>query len=1203
MGHSPRHSIFVKQALFVFVVVLVTAYGLSILGYQRAREMIRSRILDQLVLATSERRELLDLWVDQQKERVALVGSRTRFRRYLSERIRDLENDEWNDEKQEAFLTGTTRILSDALSSMKGEFRAIRVANESGIVVAASERGYVGTDVSAMPEFIHGTQDEHVGVPATDTETPTLIVSAPVISESQRLGVVLVTLRAKRLIDILTGTDGLGETGEILVGTPGEKQGTIKYLLPPRNRDDLIVPAEGVPAMLRAITRRKEHNDDGKVIAGQDVEVYAGVDSLLASAPVSYQARGVRPWGMVARMDAAEAYLPLERLQRYGLGLAGLAAVLALALSLVLARRFTRPIERLNEMAQAVAGGDFEARVTVRTADEIGSLGGTLNDMARRLGDLYRNLERKVEERTEELSEKNVQMLREIEQREKFEQELKRQQNLYESLVENVPVNLLRKDREGTFTFANRSFCDLVGVSPADIIGKSDADFAPPHLAKKYRGDDQHVLDTGEPLHSVDEVNIDGQPTVFYEIIRTPVREADGTIIGTQALFWDVTDRQRMETAMREAKEAAEAANQAKGDFLANMSHEIRTPMNAIIGMTDLVLDTELMPEQREYLSIVQTSAESLLDLINDILDFSKIEAGRLELERVEFVLRDCIADTVKSLALRAHKRGNELAFRVDPEAPRVLVGDPGRLRQILLNLIGNAIKFTEDGEVFVDVAADTVGSDVTLRVAVRDTGIGIAPSKLQAVFDAFQQADTSTTRKFGGTGLGLSITRRLVELMHGEVHAESELGQGTTFSFTAKMRVGEGATLPAETAEVSDLRGLKVLVLDDSATNRRILEEMLVALGMEPLCAANADDALTHLRRAAQKKQRFDLVLTDIHMPEVDGFEFATLVRADPDLATTLVMMATSGDRPGDAERSRELGVGAYIIKPIKQSELLESIRRAVGSVETVSAPAPPASLAEDSGVGALKVLLAEDSKPNQILAVQLLKKWGHSVEVANNGVEAVEKARSGGFDLILMDIQMPEMDGFEATRRILAEEAESHRQHVPIVAMTAHAMRGDEERCLEAGMDGYVAKPVRKEQLLRAIRPFFGGCDVAADGSSAVSLPNSNPNIDWSRGLSITAGDEDLLRTVIQAFLEEAPGLIDRVRTASESGDTSALRTATHTLRGTLRCIGSDELLEIGAGLEESASEGRIERHQASSFTERVEGILPLLREFAGA
>jgi PAS domain S-box-containing protein len=773
----------------------------------------------------------------------------------------------------------------------------------------------------------------------------------------------------------------------------------------------------------------------------------------------------------------------------------------------------------------------------------------------------------------------------------------------FSMMIEQAAQGIAATDMNGNITFANATMAALHGYPPTELIGKHlKTLYAPGQVTTQeaflelVRRNGYH---TGEVMH----VRKDGT-TFRAELKVSLLKEGASLPIGMVVFVLDVTQRKLTEVELKAAKELAEAASRSKSEFLANMSHEIRTPMNGVIGMTELVLDTTLTREQREYLEALKGSADSLLTLLNDILDISKIEAGRLELEPIEFSLRSSISETLKTLAVRAHAKGLELIYHVEPDVPDSLIGDAGRLRQIVVNLVGNAIKFTERGEVALHVNLELRrDGDVRLLFDVSDTGIGIPAVKQARIFGAFFQADSSTTRKYGGTGLGLAISSRLVTMMDGRIWVESPSplrsplgGPGTVFHFSLRFALGSAPSAAPMT--LPNLENLPVLVADDNATNRRLLADMLKGWRMNLRFADGGRAALDLMKEAKNASAPFGLVILDANMPGMDGFAIAEKIKEEPALASATIMMLTSVGIRGDAARCSKLGVAAYLVKPITQSDLLDAIVRVLG---TSQAPQDHVRLVtrhtlreEKRGAG-LRILLAEDNPVNQMLAVRLLEKRGYSTQVAENGQKALdilEKAAPGEFAIVLMDVQMPNMDGYEATAELRKREAKTGC-HTPIVALTAHAMKGDRERCLAAGMDDYVSKPIHAKDLFAVIDRLTANASTPAPPPERAAPPPEEPQngaLDKDEVLARVDGDMELLRELHGIFVAEYPKLLSRVREAMTERNGEALGKAAHTIKGMLSNLGAKSAAEAALRLEKMpAGEGLSGADEAYTVLER--------------
>jgi len=751
-------------------------------------------------------------------------------------------------------------------------------------------------------------------------------------------------------------------------------------------------------------------------------------------------------------------------------------------------------------------------------------------------------------------------LMEDITPRKEAEEQVRRLADIIEASSDFVSI----ADKQGRMIYVNRAGREMLGIGPSEDIGRlTTADFFPPDLRaehlRRFREETSHAAAWRGETRFWHRSGRD----VPVSLVTVPHGVEGGGARYNSAVARDISDQIALRAALKDAAEAAAGAAAATAAFLANMSHEIRTPMNGILGMVELLRDSPLTQDQQRHLDIIAGSGDALLTIINDVLDISKIEAGALELEQIPFDLPGLVDTTVPTLATRAHERGIELLSEVPADVPRHVRGDPGRLRQVLTNLVGNAIKFTPKGEVVVSIrVASRTPAAVTLAFAVRDTGIGIAPEQRERVFKPFGQADISTTRKYGGTGLGLSISRRLVHLMGGEIAVESEPGKGSTFRFEI--------TLPIEAAKAdsgpmrirASVGGVRVLVVDDNPTNRRVVREYLAQAGADPADVPGAAEALDALRRAAGAGRPFRLLVSDVQMPQCDGFRLAREVRGDPRLADVRIILLTSGGERGDGERCRELGVAAYLLKPVSRVELLETAGTVMAGPAT-PAPGSPQLVTRHSIQEArrpLSILLAEDNKTNQQVAVGMLQRRGHRVTVTENGLQAVEAVKRGHYDVVLMDMHMPEMDGVAATKEI---RLWLDGRPLPIIACTANVMSGEQERCLAAGMDAYLGKPFRAHELFAAVEGWEQAPEAAAEPMPAP--PGAAVDLEGFRAGLREAGVEDVADEVLATFASEAPGRIAALETAAAAGDAAIVGKAAHAYKSAAGTIHATDLAEL--------------------------------------
>jgi two-component system, sensor histidine kinase and response regulator len=798
-------------------------------------------------------------------------------------------------------------------------------------------------------------------------------------------------------------------------------------------------------------------------------------------------------------------------------GATGSALVLIL-LALYLQRSILAPVRRVAIAARRLASGRRDARVPLGGRGEVALLAESFNGMADTLT--------------------------------AREEDLRVAGDRLDGILEHATALISVKDVDGRYLIVGRRWQEETGLSADDVLGRTDAELLPGRHAAPSRAADLQVVRTGELLeYEREAITADG--TRSFLTVKFPLKDAAGDVYAVATMATDVSERNR---ALAEAVEAS----RSKSEFLANMSHEIRTPLNGVIGMTELLLQTELAPEQREYAQTAASSGEALLGVINDILDFSKIEAGKLELDSHEFDLREAVEDVCEMLAPQAHGKGLELTAFIDDDVPATVSGDRGRLRQVVTNLVSNAVKFTHRGDVSVRVEVVERGAgESKLRFEIADSGIGIDPASLDTLFESFSQADTSTTRRYGGTGLGLAISRQLVQLMGGDITVTSEPSVGSTFSFA--VRFPEGLPI-ARRGAVEVREGLKVLVVDDNATNRAIVEAYLASSGARCEQAVSGAEALTLMHAAARGGTPFEVVVLDAQMPEMDGLDLAAAIGQAPSLRSArLVMLTSTGDHRG---RARELGIEAYLTKPVRRGRLLATVADQACEPE----PATPALATAPEG---LRVLVAEDNPVNQLVIETMLFKRGFTVDIAGDGAEALAKLAHGRYAAVFMDCQMPNVDGYEATARIRAQERVEER--LPVIAMTAHAMAGDRERCLAAGMDDYLSKPLRPELLDEVLERWLGvtvpeiADDEADDRDEAIDAL-----IDSARMRTFREDYPDIVEQLLQLFVDSTPELLEELRAAVDGGDADERRRAAHKLKGSCQNIGATFMATLCLELE---------------------------------
>lgn len=1015
----------------------------------------------------------------------------------------------------------------------------------TGRLIVATDQSIEGKSIAKDQYFSIGANKSYLQSPFISAfiGRPAIAIGTPIRATN---GIVL---------GVLVAWIDLSELNNIVQQRTGMHQSDDAYLV---NADHQFVTQPRFIKRPVVLTDRVRSEAADRALAGQSGVLLAN-DYTDVAAIIVYRWLPEQRLGLITLITQEEALALANEFRIAILIISVLAMLLASGLSIALARTIVQPIRRLQEGVSRFGQGEFTLRLPITSDNELGQLAHEFNGMAESINQTGRELQQNASQLELRVQERT--------------RTLKRQADLLELAHDAIIV----RRPDGIIEYWNHGAKEVYGWSYNDAKGRSINDLLKTQLTVGHEKFNNDLLAAGRWEGELTHTRRDGRIIVVAS--RQAVRYDDkGNPVAILEINSDISDRKSVETQLMQAKEAAEAATNAKSDFLANMSHEIRTPMNGVIGLTNLVLKTPLSPRQREYLGLIKGSADSLLRLLNDILDFSKMEARKLELDLVEFDLRELIGDTLKAFAANANEKRIELIHHVMPEVPHWVRGDSGRLAQIIVNLTGNALKFTKEGEVVVRVVQQSCDEHaVFLRFSVSDSGIGIPKEKQEHIFNAFAQADSSTTREYGGTGLGLAIVAQLVALMDGEIDIDSAPGKGTTFHFSARFSLPNQQFIPPPTNidKFARLENRTILVVDDNRTNRTILAEILSNWSMHPVLAGDANHALQLVAQQAEKKQPFPVILLDAQMPNFNGFELATAIKANPALDSPIIMMLSTSDLDDDIARCEQIGIDHFLYKPVKQSELFDAIATATGSASierTTKNDKQANRLQLRSRV--LNVLIAEDNFVNQRLVSDILQERGHTFMIANNGLETLLLNDQYAFDVILMDGQMPEMDGYQATREIRRREQGTGR-HIRIIAVTAHAMKNDRALCIAAGMDDYVSKPIDADHLIARLE-WQNEQETTAQAAHSVSTASSLDHasqtavFDLEGALKRVRGKEPLLRELLSMLLQDLPQALAEIDAAVSNDDADQLERTAHRLRGAVSTICAEAVTEAARQIE---------------------------------
>jgi PAS domain S-box-containing protein len=1204
----------------VFVVYAAALLaGVGLLSYNTGRAALQASATSELLSAAIDKEIALNGWVDERLADLEATAASPKLRGEVA-RLTGAPNSPTR-------RNAKGQVVAELRPSIGPKYLELFVLHPAtGEVLVSTSAQQEGKSKKNDPYFVNGQSGSYVKNPyqSSTLHAPAMTISTPLrLARGQLLGVLVARLDLNALNAIVQQRTGLRRSDDAYLVNPASQ-----FATQPRFISE---PAVLKQTVRTEAVRRCLAGNSGVLVAPD----YRDIDAILV-----YRWLPARRLGLIVKMDQAEALAPAYAFGRAIVLISALALLLASALAFALARSVTRPVRVLQSGVARFGRGDLDARLPETSGDEMGLLAREFNSMARAISEkeaLLRasaaQLEQRVRERTAQLEAAS----REVEQAARANR----------NMMEYSQDIICSIDEAGRFMDVSPACRKIWGYSPDELRGRLYIELVHP----------EDVALTNEAARRI----VSGQAARNFE---NRYRRQDGSDVhmlwsarwsdAEKSMFCvarDITERKRGEQELRAAKVAAEEASLAKSQFLANMSHEIRTPMNGVLGPIGLLLDSKLNGQQRELTEIARSSAEALLGIINDILDLSKIEVGKLDIDPIPFNLLLAVEETASMMASKAEEKGVDLIVRYPPEVPRHVIGDPGRIRQVLANLISNAIKFTPQGHILINIEAEAPKvqeahgasqahgeDDITLRISVEDTGIGIAPDKIEHVFGRFNQADTSTTRRYGGTGLGLSISRQLVELMGGHIGATSTLGAGSTFSFTLRLPLQSDA--PTISLPDADLSGVRILIVDDNEVNRRVLHEQLDNWRLRNHSCESGEEALQVLRAAQAAGDPFQLAILDHQMPGMDGESLGKTIKADPLLQNTILVMLTSLGQKGDAMRLKAAGFAAYLLKPTRQSEMLGALVNVWTAHSAVQASETSETAARHSGAEmappetskrlweGTRVLVVEDNIVNQKVAAMMLQSFGCRVEVAVNGREALRSLDRSPFDIIFMDCEMPEMDGYEATAEIrLRPDA---KRTLPIIAVTAKATPGDRERCLQVGMDDYMSKPVKSEDFQAALKrwaPKTG--EIAqrqADTATQVLAAEASPSVGVAsqygdaasrghtsghssetvsaldaevikrlRGLA-EATEASLLNQIFESFLGDGKAHISTLRGALHQDDSETLRKAAHTLKGAGANIGARRLADIAQELQALGEAGTVEG--AASWVGQLEAEFERVR-----